>query len=155
MTRDELLLASLAAGETTTAELVRTTGVGERSCRYGLQRLIRMGYVWSPVRGRWRLTEGGWTIASELVGLPKAGGPDVEPIPLPTGGTEPAASEGSVRRSLPTEDPTGMPPLGWALAGIGVAVALAIARRLTSPPSPPSPASPTGAPHDGWVHLQP
>jgi DNA-binding IclR family transcriptional regulator len=70
MTRDELLLARLAEGETWTAALSRRTGLGERTCRYGLRHLIDEGYAWSPERGRYRLTGRGRAIAAELGPLP-------------------------------------------------------------------------------------
>jgi hypothetical protein len=67
MTRDELLLDTLAKGESSTAALALATGLGERTCRYGLRRLAEEGYVWSPARGLYRLTAVGRTIAGELV----------------------------------------------------------------------------------------
>ena len=70
MTRDELLLAALAEGEASTATLSQHTGLRERTCRYGLRRLIAEGYAWSPARGTWRLTGRGRTIAVELGPLP-------------------------------------------------------------------------------------
>ena len=70
MTRDELLLAALADGETCTAALSARTGLSERACRYGLHHLIAGDYVWSPARGRYRLTARGRTIAAEIAPLP-------------------------------------------------------------------------------------
>lgn len=67
MTRDELVLIALGEGEASTAELVELTGLPERTCRRGLHRLVRENYVWSPERGRWRLTRRGREIAGELV----------------------------------------------------------------------------------------
>jgi predicted transcriptional regulator len=66
MTRDELLLTALARGENSTVALANETGLGERTCRYGLRHLIGAGYVWSPARGTYRLTARGRTIAAEL-----------------------------------------------------------------------------------------
>ncbi len=66
MTRDELLLATLAEGAASTATVSRLTGLGERTCRYGLRHLIAEGCVWSPERGRYRLTARGRAIAAEL-----------------------------------------------------------------------------------------
>ena len=66
MTRDELILSALARGEASTAELVELTDIPERRCRKGLRRLVRDNYVWSPARGRWRVTRRGREIVSEL-----------------------------------------------------------------------------------------
>jgi hypothetical protein len=67
MTRDELLLSALARGESSTVALANATGLRERTCRYGLTRLIGADYVWSPKRGLFRLTARGRMIAAELV----------------------------------------------------------------------------------------
>lgn len=67
MTRDELLLSALARGESSTVALANETGLGERTCRYGLRHLIGAEHVWSPERGHYRLTARGRTIAAELV----------------------------------------------------------------------------------------
>lgn len=152
MTRDELLLAALLAGESTTADLMRSTGVGERNCRYGLDRLIAAGYVWSPQRGRWRITAAGRAIASALPGLPVADESSVVAIAVPVGEGATANVQEPAGPSLPPADPSGIPAwLGWALTGIAAAVALVIARRLPIPlpPVPPS-APPTVWPYDGW-----
>lgn len=66
MTRDEVLLATLSRGESSSAALAVATGLSERTCRYGLRHLIGAGYVWSPERGRYRLTGRGLSIAAEL-----------------------------------------------------------------------------------------
>lgn len=141
MTRDELLLAGMAAGETTTAALVRATGVTERTCRYGLSHLIAIGYAWSPERGRWRLTEAGRAIATTLPSLPAAEPPGAESIAL-------ADDDGDTVISPDPEEPAS---LWWTLAGIAAAVVLALARRsATMPPPAPPPAPPTIWPYDGW-----
>jgi hypothetical protein len=149
LTRDELLLAALAAGETTTAALVRLTGVTERSCRYGLSRLIAVGYAWSPQRGRWRLTEAGRAIASTLPSLSAAGGPDVESIGLRVAEDGTTTADETAELVPSREHPPGTPAsLWWALAGTVAAIVLALARRsATSPPPPPS-APPTVWPYD-------
>ncbi|HEX9044434.1 MAG TPA: hypothetical protein VF802_05340 [Candidatus Limnocylindrales bacterium] len=72
MTRDELLLAALTGGEASTATLSRATGLGERRARAGIAHLTGVGYVWSPVRGRYRLTARGRTISAEIGFLPPA-----------------------------------------------------------------------------------
>ena len=147
MTRDELLLAALAAGATTTAGLMRSTGVKERSCRYGLSHLVAVGYAWSPERGCWRLTEAGRAIASALPSLLPAERPSAESV-------VPAVDEGGTATADETAEPDGAlgtrAALWWALAGAIGAVLLALARRSAiSPPSPPS-APPTVWPYDGW-----
>lgn len=144
MTRDELLLAALAGGATTTAALMDATGVIERTCRYGLSHLIAVGYVWSPERGHWRLTEAGRAIAATLPGVAAMGPPAPESIALPVdeGGTVIAADTAEL--ALSPEEPPGAPgSFWWTLAGIAVAVVLAIARRsASSPPPVPPPAPP-------------
>ena len=152
MTRDELLLAALAAGATTTAALMDATGVTERTCRYGLSHLIAVGYVWSPERGRWRLTETGRAIAATLPSMAALEPPALESIALPAdeGGTVIAADTAEPASLL--EDRPGAPgSLWWTLAGIAVAVVLALARRsATLPPQAPPSAPPIVWPYDGW-----
>lgn len=152
MTRNELLLAALAAGATSTAALVRATGVGERSCRYGLSHLVAAGYAWSPERGRWRLTEAGRAIAATLPGLPAAGPPDAASVVLPAGEGGTATGAKTTELAPPPEKPSGTPAsFWWTLAGIAAAVVLALARRsATSPPPPPPSTPPTIWPYDGW-----
>jgi DNA-binding IclR family transcriptional regulator len=74
MTRDELLLTVLTEGDASTDTLSRRTGLGERTCRYGLRHLITEGYAWSPARGTYRLTGRGRTIAAEFGPLPPVAG---------------------------------------------------------------------------------
>jgi predicted transcriptional regulator len=83
MTRDELILVDLLGGERSTVDLATATGLSERVCRYGLHRLIGQDYVWSPARGRYRLTHRGLVIAAEIT-------PDAEPSEV--SGTTPAQS---------------------------------------------------------------
>jgi hypothetical protein len=71
MTRDESLLGALLASDRSTLDLVVATGLTERVCRYGLHHLISVDYVWSPARGRYRLTGRGRAIATEII--PDAG----------------------------------------------------------------------------------
>jgi len=73
MTRDELVLRALLRGARSTLELVAATEISERACRYRLRHLIRIDYVWSPERGRYRLTGRGRVIAAEII--PDAGSP--------------------------------------------------------------------------------
>lgn len=73
MTRDESLLSALLASDRSTLDLVVATGLTERVCRYGLHHLIGVDYVWSPARGRYRLTGRGRATATEII--PDAGQP--------------------------------------------------------------------------------
>jgi len=66
LTRDECLLLALGDGELSTAEIADWTDIPERTCRKGLRKLQRGNYVWSPYRGRWRLTNRGREIADEI-----------------------------------------------------------------------------------------
>ena len=66
MTRDELILVELLGGVRSTVELAAATGLSERVCRNGLHHLKGEGYVWSPARGRYRLTLRGRVIATEI-----------------------------------------------------------------------------------------
>jgi hypothetical protein len=131
---------------------MRSTGVTERTCRYGLSHLIAVGYVWSPERGRWRLTEAGRAIASTLPSLPATERPEAESHALPVGeGTTVTAGE-TVELAAPPKDPPGTSAaFWWALAGAIGAVVLALGRRSATwpPPAPPA-APPTVWPYDGW-----
>ena len=66
MTRDELLLTALLRGDASTVELAEAAGRSERAARYGLTHLVKTGLVWSPERGRWRLTDAGHAIATTV-----------------------------------------------------------------------------------------
>jgi len=85
MTRDESLLTALLAGHGSTLQLAAATGLTERVCRYGLRHLIGQDYVWSPERGRYRLTHRGRVIAAEII-------PDAGP-PTDPSGAAPSQSE--------------------------------------------------------------
>jgi hypothetical protein len=85
MTRDESILHALLAGDSSTLDLVVATGLTERVCRYGLHHLISVDYVWSPARGRYRLTHRGRAIAAEIIPV---AGPPVE-----ASGTAPAPTQ--------------------------------------------------------------
>jgi hypothetical protein len=78
--------ADLLAGDRSTIELARATGFSERACRYGLRHLIDEGYVWSPERGRYRLTARGRAIAADI---PPTGAPSPEAPPVISAGSEP------------------------------------------------------------------
>lgn len=152
MTRDELLLAALAEGDTTTAALMRSTGMTERTCRYGISHLIAVGCVWSPERGRWRLTEAGRAIAWTLPSLSAADQADAEPIALPVGDDRTVTAAEATQPASAAEVPAGTSAsFWWMLAGIAAAVVLTLARRSASspPPAPPS-APPVVWAYDGW-----
>ncbi len=72
MTRDELLLTALLGGDASSVVLAQAAGRSERAARYGLTHLVKTGLVWSPERGRWRLTEAGRAIAATVHQLPAA-----------------------------------------------------------------------------------
>jgi hypothetical protein len=82
MTRDELVIGTLAGGDASTVAIAQATGLSERACRYRLRHLIREEYVWSPERGRYRLTVRGRVIAAEVPSTgsprPPVAGPDVD-----------------------------------------------------------------------------
>jgi predicted transcriptional regulator len=58
-TRDEEILVLLCAGPAGTASIAERLGWYERSVRRRLRRLIKDGYVFSPERGRYRITAAG------------------------------------------------------------------------------------------------
>ena len=75
-----MVLQALLGGARSTAELAAATALSDRACRYRLRHLIRSDYVWSPERGRYRLTGRGRVIAAEI--LPDAGAaPDASGLP--------------------------------------------------------------------------
>lgn len=59
MTIDERILMTLAGGPSSTAALAADLDYPPRSVRRRLRRLIRDGYVFSPDRGRYRITRAG------------------------------------------------------------------------------------------------
>lgn len=152
MTRDELLLAAMAAGATTTAALMGATGVTERTCRYGLSHLITVGCVWSPERGRWRLTDAGQAIAATLPSLSAAEPPAAESTALPMTESGTVVAAHAAQPALLPKDPSGTPTsFWWTVAGIAAAVVVALARRSAGAPPPLAPsAPPTVWPYDGW-----
>ena len=79
MTRDELLLTALLRGDASTVALAQAAGRSERAARYGLTHLVMTGLVWSPERGRWRLTEAGRVIAATISQPPAAPTPRRRP----------------------------------------------------------------------------
>lgn len=73
MTIDERVLLILADGPSSTAELATALGAPPRSVRRRLRRLIRDGYVFSPERGRYRLTRVGRLVMDADPGEPGGG----------------------------------------------------------------------------------
>lgn len=59
MTVDERILLTLAAGPASSAGLAAALHWHSRAIRRRLRRLIRDGYVFSPERGRYRITRAG------------------------------------------------------------------------------------------------
>lgn len=114
MTRDELLLAALATGDTSTAALARATGLSERTCRYGLTHLVKTGRVWSPERGRWRLTDAGRMIASTLDEPAPAADTTTTNMPTTEGRVPSVVDETPFLRIEPAISPeaAGQPPTG-------------------------------------------
>lgn len=148
MTRDELILSALVTGDRSTADLAQTTGLSERVCRYGVAHLIGVGYVWSPARGRWRLTEAGRVIAATLSSPPADGELAPESTPLLDDERAPVAEQPTTVASAHQPGPPAS--VWWTVAGIIVAVALAIARRSGPTPPPPSPPAPPTIEPYGW-----
>ena len=158
MTRDELLLAALAAGEASPPALARVTGLTERTCRNGLYHLVAEGYAWRPARSLWRLTEAGRTISSALPVPPSAERTTVEFVPYPASerGTPPAAE------SAPLAPPPGrgldvLRALGWALGGLVAIGFVALGLRLPTPPAqgPPPATLDNVFPYDDWRSWSP
>jgi hypothetical protein len=158
MTRDELLLTALAAGEASPAALARATGLTERTCRNGLYHLTAEGYAWRPARSLWRLTDAGQTIASTLPEPQPAGRTRVVTVPYPaTEGGTPAAAETAALAQPPEHTSGTLVSLGWALAWLvafGVAV---LGGRLPTPaPQGPPPVTlATEFPYDDWRSYRP
>lgn len=68
---DETILSLLRdSGVLGSADLASTLGIPERSVRRRLRRLIRDGYVFSPERGRYRITAAGAAVMAPLEARP-------------------------------------------------------------------------------------
>jgi hypothetical protein len=158
MTRDELLLTALLGGDASTVVLAQAAGRSERAARYGLGHLVTAGLVWSPERGRWRLTEAGWAIAATVHEPPAV--PAETPAPDTADhartASQPAVTHPSdAETASPGGDTWSVPGWLWGLGAIVlVAVALAplAARAPTdAAPEPRSPAPlPGGWPYSDW-----
>lgn len=106
-----MLLLDLIEAEGSTEGLVGSTGLSERTVRRGLHRLIGSGHVFSPARGRYRLTLLGDAMASELAGAAVASARADAPPVLP----------GYV---APMGPRVGVP--GWAWVAVGALAAVAV-----------------------------
>ncbi len=158
MTRDELILSALLGGDASTLALAAAAGRSERAARYGLTHLAKAGLVWSPERGRWRLTDPGRAIATTLPQPSEASaethGPDA--TVTATAAPEDADTHPSdAQTASPAGDTWSVP--GW-LWGLGAIVIGAVALRTMAarPPTDaaPEPSSPapisSGWPYNDW-----
>jgi hypothetical protein len=158
MTRDELLLTALAAGEASPPALARVTGLTERTCRNGLYHLVAEGYAWRPARSLWRLTEAGRTISSALSLAPPADWTTVEFVPYPaTERGTPPATESAALAPPPGRKLDVLTALGWALGALVAIGVVAVGLRLpTAPAQGPPPATlDNGFPYDDWRSWSP
>ena len=137
MTRDEILLTGLAEGEGSTAELMVSTGLPERTVRRGLHRLIGSGHVFSPERGSYRLMPAGSAVVTEL--SPSDHATRIDPS-----------------RELHLEPDSSPSPMGtpwwvWAAAGALAAAVVLGARQAPSANQPlPVARGPLKARPSGW-----
>ena len=95
VTRDEAILRLLRErGPASTVELATQLPMDDWNVRRGLRRLIRGGYVFSPKRGRYRITALGVTMLAPLpdVGRRVEDEAAIEPLPAhsPTATPAPA-----------------------------------------------------------------
>ena len=158
MTRDELLLTALLGGDASTVVLAGAAGRSERAARYGLTHLVTTGLVWSPERGRWRLTEAGRAIAATVHQPPavpaETHAPDA--AEAASAAPQPAVPRPSdAQTASPAGDAWRVPGWLWGLGAIilgAVALASLAARPPTdTAPEPPSPAPlPGGWPYTDW-----
>ncbi len=82
--RDQAILGLLRErGPAGSVELAVQLGMIDRTVRHGLRRLIDGGYVFSPERGRYRITALGMAVLAPLpdVGRRSAGEAAIEPLP--------------------------------------------------------------------------
>jgi len=87
--RDDAILASLRdGGSAGSVQLAAQLGFQERRVRRGLRRLIKGGYVFSPLPGQYRITAVGVATIEPVPPAREEGGPPpplaIEPAPPPT-----------------------------------------------------------------------
>ena len=158
MTRDELLLTALLRGDASTVVLAGAAGRSERAARYGLTHLVKTGLVWSPERGRWRLTEAGRVIAATISQPAAAPAETHAPEAADPASTapQPALTHPSdALTASPAGDTWRVPGWLWGLGAIvlGAVAFLSMAVRppTDAAPEPPSPAPlPGGWPYTDW-----
>jgi hypothetical protein len=158
MTRDELLLTALLGGDASTVVLARAAGRSERAARYGLTHLVKIGYVWGPERGRWRLTNAGRAIAA-TISQPATAPAEMRPPDAADHASTAAQPAGMRPSDAPAAAPAGetwrVPGWLWGLGAIilgAVALVSAAARPPTdaAPQPPSSPPLPGGWPYTDW-----
>jgi hypothetical protein len=158
MTRDELLLTALLEGDASAVVLAQAAGRSERAARYGLANLAKTGLVWSPERGRWRLTEAGRAIAATVHQPPAVTDEAHAPDASVTASAAPEDADthpSAAATASPAVDTWSVP--GW-LWGFGAIIlgAVALVSLAARPPNdaasePPSPAPlPDGWPYTDW-----
>lgn len=102
--RDEAILGLLRErGPAGSAELAVQLGMVDRTVRYGLRRLINGGYVFSPERGRYRITALGVAVLAPLPDVGRRVEDEAATQPLP-GGHSPADTPAS---TSPLDEPRG------------------------------------------------
>ena len=158
MTRDELLLTALLGGDASTVALAGAAGRSERAARYGLTHLVKIGYVWSPERGRWRLTEAGRAIAATM-SQPAAAPAEAharEASDHASAAPQPAVQRLSdAQTASPAGDTWRVPGWLWGLGAIILGTVALVSFGTRPPtdatPEPPSPAPlPGGWPYTDW-----
>ena len=158
MTRDELLLTALLGGDASTAVLAGAAGRSERAARYGLTHLVKTGLVWSPERGRWRLTEAGRVIAATM-SQPAAAPAEAqapEASARASAAPQPAVQRFSDTQTAPAAGDTWRVPgwlwgLGATVLGLVALVSFSARPPTDATPEPPSPAPlPGGLPYTDW-----
>lgn len=84
LTRDEAILGLLREGRlANTLDLAAQLGMDDWTVRRGLRRLIHGGYVFSPARGRYRITARGVAVLAPLPGVGRRAGDEAANQPLP------------------------------------------------------------------------
>ncbi len=141
-----------------TVVLAGAAGRSERAARYGLTHLVKIGYVWSPERGRWRLTDTGRDIATTMLQPPAAPAETHAPDAAGHVGTAPRPAvtpPSDARTASPAGDAWRVPGWLWGLGviALGAVTLLFVAARppTDAAPEPPSPAPiPGGWPYPDW-----